>query len=166
MSFVSFGRTVRQHLRGVITPVVRQASAHKNLSYGTAVMLAVFFIPLAVQAMTSAGQEPQTQTEAQDSSAPDPLSDHSETSVDVSSTSAANQTNVVVNGQHVPVPPSGQVHKKVSGGNGQTSVDVSVHSYSTGNSSSNADIQITHDHSYGQDNAHDARGGDRFSSQR
>lgn len=44
-------------------------------------------------------------------------------------------TKVTIDGQNVPVPPSGEVHKSVETPNGTTKIDVSVDSNSSGNSS-------------------------------
>lgn len=66
----------------------------------------------------------------------------------VSSDAATNpalHTNVQINGNNVPVPSNGSVHKEISTGNGNASFDVSIQSSgsSNANSSSSLDLNVS-----------------------
>lgn len=47
-------------------------------------------------------------------------------------------TQVYVNGEEIPLPPDGTVHKEISSANGKTSVDISVNSVTSGTSHSSS----------------------------
>lgn len=51
-------------------------------------------------------------------------------------------TDVTVNGQSIPVPEQGSVHKVIENGNGQTTVDISVESETSGTSQSQSSTNI------------------------
>jgi hypothetical protein len=127
---------------------------YKKLA-GSAVVLALFAAPFAVQALTEPnGQSEQNNTNKSDQFQEQPpkatseskenkhdLGKQSSTNVEVqtdasSSASGDGEVDVTINGQKVPVPKNGHVHKSFSDNNNQTSVDVQIRNES---SSSNVD---------------------------
>lgn len=65
-------------------------------------------------------------------------------SVNSGQVSSHNQANIQlhVNGQAIPVPPQGTVHKEISSQNGKTSVDLSVNSATSGTSQSHSQTSM------------------------
>lgn len=154
---------------------------YKKLSFGSAAVLAFLVVPLVAQGLsgsspsddptpdTSAGQ--QTEGNVMSTNTGE-ASNESEATVDVSTDSSGGQTSgsstteVTVNGESIPVPQNGSVHKKVKGSN--TTVDVSIESHNSGYFSSNnssTTVEVEHNSS-GDDEQADSRGGDRYSNHR
>lgn len=62
------------------------------------------------------------------------------------------EVDVTVNGQHIPVPHNGSVHKRMTGSEGESTVDIQVNnSTDTNNSSSSTVIIEQHSHSTGSE---------------
>jgi hypothetical protein len=61
---------------------------------------------------------------------------HNLDQTDVTQTVNSSETNLKVNNQDIPVPPSGIVHKDISGSDGNTSVDLNIQNSNTGNTKS------------------------------
>lgn len=111
----------------------------------TFILIAVALIALVlslayIQMNPKSGQVTQKQIEAvvsTDSSQTPPAPITTSPSVVASDDQAAIpvETKVTIDGQNVPVSPSGEVHKSVETPNGTTKIDVSVDANSSGNSS-------------------------------
>jgi hypothetical protein len=101
---------------------------------------------------------PSVSTETQTSSTPSSNTTQSTTSTSLQATTnvpgdgSAPQTSVKINGESVPVPPNGEVHRVIQDNNGTTTLNMSVNSGSSSNrshssssininSSSNANVQ-------------------------
>lgn len=141
-------------------------SRHKKIQYGTAATLAVFAAPFAAHAMNGGlSQEPapqgnsasqkesvQKQT-AGDGATQGAFSDTSKTEVQVDSSrqysdSGGSDVDVHVNGQKVPVPKNGQVHKRISDNGNETVVDVQVENGGSNHSTKSSTNISVEQHSY------------------
>jgi hypothetical protein len=143
-----------------------------KFAYSLAALLAVLVLPLAVQAVTGSNEpeetnSAETQPESNNSAGPNDESDsynnsNIETSVDVSNEANeegqvnGNNVEVTIDGEDVPVPPSGQVHKKKSTNSTESIVDISIQGSQSG--SSHTDIKINNQH-YSSDDEDDSEGG-------
>lgn len=140
-------------------------SSHKKIQYGTAATLAVFAAPFAVQAMNgghaeepasqgiTAGQQKPVQIQPDSEGATQSaFSDSSETKVQVNSTQqssgSGDEVEVHVNGQKVPVPKNGQVHKRISDNGNETVVDVQVENGGSNHSTNSSTNISVEQHSY------------------
>lgn len=91
-------------------------------------------------ALSTSTSTAQTQSQAQD----DPLLSSMSNS---GKATTNNNTQVSVNGQDVPVPRNGVVHKEILTNNGTTTVDISSDSSTTGSSQSTVNMQLdVHSH--------------------
>ncbi len=158
---VSPGTLVTAGMRRVQFP----RSKYKQFGYGAAIVLAVLGAPFAVQAMsgnlvskdappqgeTTSGQHvSQPGSEAKSNASEGAKSMDSDIKVESkieSSGAERSDVDVTVNGQNVPVPENGTVHKRLSGNNGETTVDVRVDNGSSSQSSSSSTV-IIEQHSY------------------
>jgi hypothetical protein len=137
-------------------------SKYRKAIIGSAAALTLFVAPFAVQAVTDSGdQTDQTSapnnTESQ-ARPPEPTSEsenkhdvkgQSTSTVDVQSNSSSSgngntEVDVTINGQKVPVPKNGQVHKTITENGNQTTVDIQVdnEANSTNVNSSSTSIEV------------------------
>jgi hypothetical protein len=165
-AFKRFGRKTQ----GLIASS-RSSVANKYL-FGTAALLAILVLPLAVQAIAGSDEpdatsSPQSEAGGQVEGAVSgeggsSNSSNIDTSVDVSNDAGdpgedhKPNVEVTIDGEDVPVPQSGQVHQKKSTNHTESIVDISVQGNSTG--SSHTDIQINNQH-YSIDDEDDGSGG-------
>ena len=135
------------------------ASKHKRLNYGSALVLAVLAVPFAVQAVNGSFepdnevqverseeqmQLPEVKAEATQESS----SSSSENTQQGSSSSSNSDVNVQVNGQNVPMPESGTLHKRITDGNSETVVDVEIDNGSGSSTSSSSTSIHINQHSF------------------
>jgi hypothetical protein len=154
------------------------ATRHKRFN-GAALVLALLTTPLAFQAATiTLATEPYPPEENTDSSQhieqPDmkvkaDTNEKSQASVQnevkvesnsesSSENSGSNQVDVTINGQKVPVPENGSVHKRMTSNGSETVVDVQVDGQSSSHSSSSSSTSITvNQHSSNTSNDNDER---------
>lgn len=162
---------------------LHQVSWQKKLRYGSALMLAFFVVPFAVQAISGTWTDgdspgtsdtppaaPQVQAAETDQPDPGPQSAESHTSTDVHAQSTINAdgtttTNMTVNGQNIPVPQNGSFQKQITTNDGQTTVNVQVDNGSGGGSStsmqSHTNINVNSQSYNSEDQSGNRRGVDR-----
>lgn len=171
--------------RSIKTNVARRRhvprSKYRRLGYVMAVMTTALVIPLAVQALS---QDPTSQKERQPHNSPvvsDRLPSQSEpdkvknqtdeneggqtvdSNIKVESQTNSNSikgtdVDVSVNGQKVPVPENGIVHKSITSNNGQTTIDIHVDNKSNSSSSSSSSV-VVEQHSYSSGDTAQSEGG-------
>ena len=160
-----------------ILPGTKRAHAlfshHKKISYWSAAVLAMLVAPFAVQALvpvntggSESGSELFIEENATDvkSVADEPQSSrNSEVEVNTNaeaSSSGNSDADVTINGQKVPVPKDGSIHKRMSSNGSETIVDVQIDNDSGSNSNSSSSTTIIIDsHSSNSSESNDERSG-------
>lgn len=177
---------LKDRLKSTVLPGTKRTRAfwsnHKKLSFGSAAVLAMLAAPFAAPAVESAfsgdakspdsaaptGSFIPSNSDVQ-SSADDKQSPHGSDirleSKSESSNGGDSTVDVTVNGQAVPVPNNGSVHKRMTTNGSETIVDVNINNGAGSNGSSTTNTTVEIDHFSGSDN----RGGrydDRRSERR
>ena len=165
-------------LKAAILPGTKRAHAllsrHKKFSYWSAAVLAILVAPFAVQAMVpgfaggGSGDERHVEESTADvkSSVDEQTKSNHSSEVEVNSDSNASgsgnsDVDVTINGQNVPVPENGTIHKRMSDNGNETVVDIQIDNDSSSNNSSSSSTTIDIDsqsHSSGQDNSERGNG--------
>lgn len=156
-------RTVARGMKRARALMLRQ----KSFNYGSAAILALLVTPFALQAVaatiTNNGDQgnvapaqhidQSSEVKAEMDDKPKPES-NAEVKVETDSSSDAdyNDVNVTINGQKVPVPERGSIHRKMTGNNSETSVDIQIDNQSGSSGSTHQSTTIMVDgHSYDTD---------------
>lgn len=140
----------------------------KRIILGSVAALAFLVVPLAVQGLSGSDEpkpSPASNSESEDKT-PTPAQNSSQTSVDVSTQTSASgahgssSTEVSINGQSIPVPPNGHLHKEVTDDGNHTTVDISVEGHQSGSASNHSSTTVeVNGHSADIEDQTDTRGG-------
>ena len=133
-------------------------SKYKKMIVGSTAVLTLFAVPFAAQAaIGSLGQtgssdasssQPQAQPEQSKTEDNSQIKGQSTNNVDIktnasSSSNGDGEVDVTVNGEEVPVPPNGRVHKTIGDNNNRTVVDIQIDNDSSStNSYSSTTINV------------------------
>lgn len=187
---MAFGSSVKNNIVAIARTWIAKAThltrMHRKLAAGSAAMLAVLVAPLAVQAMTGSlplvgSDDPEPVSAPLDAEVHADLREAAlEAQADVQGFSTGgsqsgsgqgsnSEVDVTVNGQDVPVPDNGSVHKTLTDGSSKTIVDIKVNGHQSVSSNSNSSTTIevnSHSISIGDEPQDDPTAGGRHPARR